>query len=88
MNEKLHLSMPKKADLGIFKNYGGINLMSIAANIYNGLLLNCIKHGIKKIFRKNLNGFRRNRSTISQILTIRRIIEGVRRKISKQHYCL
>ena len=32
------------------------------------------------IFRKNQNGFRRNRSTTSQILTIRRILEGVRAK--------
>ena len=30
--------------------------------------------------RKNQNGFRRNRSTTSQILTIRRILEGVRAK--------
>ena len=32
------------------------------------------------ILRKNQNGFRRNRSTTSQILTIRRILEGVRAK--------
>ena len=31
-------------------------------------------------FRKNQNGFRRNRSTASQILNIRRILEGVRAK--------
>ena len=33
---------------------------------------------IEKIFRKNQNGFRRNQSTISQILTTCRILEGVR----------
>ena len=54
--------------------------MSTAAKIYNALLLNCIKPEIEKILRKNQNGFRRNRSTISQILTIRRILEGVRAK--------
>ena len=32
------------------------------------------------VFRKNQNGFRRNRSTTSQILTIRIIFEGVREK--------
>ena len=37
------------------------------------------KHKIDKILRKNQNGFRRNRSTTSQILTIRRIL-GVRAK--------
>ena len=35
---------------------------------------------IGNILRKNQNGFRRNRSTTSQILTIRRIPEGVRAK--------
>ena len=33
-----------------------------------------------RILRKKQNGFRRNRSTTSQILTIRRIVEGVRAK--------
>ena len=33
-----------------------------------------------KILRRNQNGFRKNRSTIGQILTVRRIIEGVRAK--------
>ena len=35
---------------------------------------------IEKILRKNQNGFWRNRSTASQILTIRRVLEGVRAK--------
>ena len=41
---------------------------------------NHIEPKIKKILRKNQNNFRRNRSTTSQILTIRRILEGVRAK--------
>ena len=48
--------------------------------IYNALLRNCIEPKIKNILRKKQNGFRRNRSTISQILTMRRILEGVRAK--------
>ena len=48
--------------------------------IYNALLRNRIKPKIDNILRKNQNGFRRNRSTTSQILTIRRILEGVRAK--------
>ena len=39
-----------------------------------------IEPKIDNILRKNQNGFRRNRSTISQILTIRRILEGVQAK--------
>ena len=47
--------------------------------IYNALLRKRIELKIEKILRKNQNGFRRNRSTTSQILTIRRIL-GVRAK--------
>ena len=74
------LPFPKKGDLGLAKNYRGITLTSIAAKIYNALLRNRIEHKIGNILWKNQNGFRRNRSTTSQILTIRRILEGVRAK--------
>ena len=48
--------------------------------IYNALLCNRIEPKIEKILRKNQNGFQRNQSTISQILTIRQILEGVHAK--------
>ena len=70
----------KKGDLGLAKNYRGITLTSIATKIYNALLRNRIEPKIDNILRKNQNGFWRNRSTTSQILTIRRILEGVRAK--------
>ena len=69
--------LPKKGDFGLAKNYRGITLTSIAAKIYNDLLRNHIEPKIDNILRKNQNGFRRNRSTTSQILTILRILEGV-----------
>ena len=68
---------PKRGDLGLAKNYRGITLTSIAAKIYNVLLWNYIEPKIDNILRKNQNGFQRNRSTTSQILTIRRILEGI-----------
>ena len=71
---------PKKGDLGLAKNYRGITLTSIAAKIYNALLRNRIKPKIDNILMKNQNGFWRNRSTTSQILTISRILKGVRAK--------
>ena len=72
------LPFPKKGDLGEVKNYRGITLTSISAKIYNKLLLNRIQPELEKIMRKNQNGFRKNRSTEGQILTVRRIIEGVK----------
>ena len=53
------------------KNYWDITLTFIAAKI---------ELKIENILRKNQNGFRGNRSTTSRILTIRRILEGVRAK--------
>ena len=74
------LPFPKKGDLRFTKNYRGITFTSVAAKIYNALLRNCIEPKINNILRKNKNGFPRNRSTTTQILTIRRILEGVRAK--------
>ena len=76
---------PKNFYLRIAKNYRGINLSLIAAMIYNVLLLNCLELKTEKILRKNQNGFQGNRSTTSQILTIRRIL-GVHAKISGEHF--
>ena len=70
----------KKGDLGLAKNYRSITLTSIAAKIYNALLLNRIEPKSDNILRKNQNCFRRNRSTTTQILTIHRILEGVQVK--------
>ena len=50
------------------------------AIIYNALLRNRTEPQIDNILRKNQNGFQRNTSTTSQILIIRRILEGVRAK--------
>ena len=71
------LPFPKKGDLGLAKNYRDITLTSITAKIYNALLHNSIEPKIDNILRKKQNGFWRNRSMASQILTIRRILEGV-----------
>ena len=72
------LPFPKKGDLGDAKNYRGITLTTISAKIYNKMLLNRIQPELERILRKNQNGFRKNRSTEGQILTVRRIIEGVK----------
>ena len=67
------LPFAKNGGLGIPQNYLGIYI-SIVAKIYNSLLRNRIEPKIEKILRKNQNGFRRNRSMKSQIVTIRRIL--------------
>ena len=48
--------------------------------MYDARLRKPIEPKIDHILKKNQNGFRRNRSTTSQILTIRRILKDVRPK--------
>ncbi len=74
------LPFPKKGDLGQATNFRGITLTSIAAKIYNMLLLNRIQPEMEKVLRRNQNGYRKNRSTVGQILTVRRVIEGINSK--------
>ena len=65
------LPFPKNSDLG---------LANIAANICNALLRKRIETKIDNILRKNQNGYRRYRSTTSQIFTIHQILDVVRAK--------
>ena len=71
------LPFPKKGDLGLAPNYRGITLTSIAAKIYDLLLLNRIRPALENILSPNQNGFRPSTSTVGQILTVCRLIEGV-----------
>ena len=73
----------KKGDFGLSKNYRDITLTPIVAKIYDAQLRNRIEPKIENILKKNQNGFRRNRSTTSQIF------EGVRaKKTYRQQYYL
>ena len=71
------IPIAKKGDLTLPTNHRGISLLPIAAKIYNKLLLNRIRAEVDPILRKNQNGFRPGRSTLGQILTLRRIIEEI-----------
>ena len=74
------LPFPKKGDLGKTANYRGITLSPVSAKIYNRMLLNRMRPQIDSKLRINQNGFRQNRSTVAQILTLRRLIEGIKAK--------
>ena len=52
--------------------------MSIAAKMYNRLLLNRIRDQIDPLLRSNQAGFRNGRGCVEQIHILRRIIESVR----------
>lgn len=67
--------MPKKCDLSLVTNYRGICPMLISEKFYNKIILNHLVPFVETLLRNNQNGFRRGRSTLSQILCLRRLIE-------------
>ena len=72
------IPVPKSGDLSKPDNYRGISLICIIAKIYNRLILNRIRGVIDLKLRINQNGFRSSRTTVAQILALRRVIEGVK----------
>ena len=71
------IPVPKSGDLSNTNNYRGISLMCILAKMYNKMILNRIRIVINPRLRMNQNGFRPG-PTVAKILTLRRIIEGVK----------
>ena len=74
------IPVPKKGDLSLTGNYRGIALTSLISKLINRMILNRIQPAIDPLLRGNQSGFRPGRSTTSQVLALRRIIEGVKRK--------
>ena len=72
--------IPKSGDLSQGGNYHGISLSSIVSKTFNKMILNRIRPEVDSILRNNENGFRVGRTTVSHILSLRRIIEGVKAK--------
>ena len=70
--------LPKKGDLSLMTNYRGISLLSIAAKVYNKILLNRIRDEVDPILRKNQAGLHPGRSCAQQIHILRRVLEGFR----------
>ena len=74
------IPIPKKGDLSLDRNYHRISLSSLVAKTYNRMIMNIIKPTLDGHLRKNKNGFRSGRTTTSQILVLKRLLEGVKYK--------
>ena len=77
------IPLPKPGDLTDTQNYRGISLISSVAKLINKMILNRIQVKMEKHLRPNQNGFRPGRRTTSQILALRRLIEGVKSRNRK-----
>ena len=64
--------IPKSGDLTNTDNYRGISLSSLLAKMYNRMLLNRIRPVLDPLLRTTQNGFRQKRTTVEQIVALRR----------------
>ena len=69
------VAVPKKPGTTKVEEHRGISMLSCAAKLYNRLLLNRLLSVIDPFLRHEQNGFRPRRGTVTQILSLRRIIE-------------
>ena len=69
------IKIPKKGDLSKCSNYRGITLLSVPGKVFNRVLLERIKDAVDPYLRDQQAGFRRNRSCMDQIATLRIIVE-------------
>ena len=69
------IKLPKKGDLSNCTNYRGITLLDVSGKVFNRALLNSMKDEIDTKFRDQQAGFRKDRSCVDQIATLRIIIE-------------
>ena len=78
LGESDMIPIPKKGDLSSPSNHCGISLSSIVTKVINRMILNRIQPKVDPHLRSTENGFRPGRSTTAHILTLRRLIEGVK----------
>jgi len=72
------VTVPKKGDLTKPDNYRGISLISLVMKLYNRLIMNRLRPALDPLLRNSQNGFRQKRTTVGQIVALRRLLEGVR----------
>ena len=69
------IKLPKKGALSNCANYRGVTLLGVSGKVFNRVLLNRMKDEVDTKFRDNQAGFRKDRSCVDQIATLRIIIE-------------
>jgi hypothetical protein len=69
------VKLPKKGDTTNCSNWRGITLLSVPSKVFSRIILNRIKDSIEMRLRKEQAGFRRHRSCVDLINTLRIILE-------------
>jgi hypothetical protein len=68
--------VPKSGDLTKPDNYRGISLISLVMKLYNRMIMNRLRPALDPLLRIFQNGFRKKRTTVGQIVALRRLLEG------------
>ena len=71
----LLMKLAKKGDLSLCGNWRGITLLSIPSKVLTRVILNRMKVAVDEALRDEQAGFRKDRSCIDQIATLRIIVE-------------
>ena len=79
--------IPKKGDLSSCANYRTISLINHTGKVLLVVLLNRLKSHLDPYLSEEQAGFRKDRSTIHQILTLRLIAEKAKRQGKKVYNC-
>ena len=74
------IPIPKKGDLSLGNNYRGISITSLVAKTYYCIILNRILPHLDCHLRKIKMVSGSGKTTTSQILALRRLLEGVKDK--------
>lgn len=78
------VTLPKKGDLGICSNYRTLSLINHMCKVYLLIILERLKTAVEPYMAEEQAGFRSDRSTVQQILTLRLIEEKITRKKERQ----
>ena len=71
----LIVKLPKKGSQNICENWRGITLLPLSSKIFCRIILERISRAVESKIRKEQAGFRKGKSCIDQIFTLRQIIE-------------
>ena len=79
--------IPKKGDLSDCSNYRTISLINHTGKVLLTVLLNRLKSQLDPYLSEEQAGFRKDRSTVHQILTLRLLAEKAKRQGKKIYNC-
>ena len=79
--------IPKKGDLSNCSNYRTISLINHTGKVLLIVLLNRLKNHLNPYLSEEQAGFRKDRSTVHQILTLRLLAEKAKRQGKKIYNC-